>query len=351
MMTPHAVPAASRSPACCLKPPESGTSILNPATSLATAGATSKPAIAPAATPSSSTTAIQNSVRTGLSSKSARCVKPRNGFCELAARPVLWKRHAMPDVASFRVKIFADGADRASILELADSPWIRGFTTNPTLMRKAGITDYESFGKSLAAAIPDRPFSFEVLSDDFDEMEQQALRIASWGQNVYVKIPITDTRGRSTAGLVARLSEQGVKVNVTALMTLEQVDAVVPALRHGPGSCISIFAGRIADTGCDPLPILCSALARIRAYPRIELIWASPRELFNIVQADAIGCHIITVTHDLLRKLHLFGRDLTEYSLDTVKMFVDDARAANFTLEAPTPVQVHQVQVPFDTVP
>jgi transaldolase len=248
----------------------------------------------------------------------------------------------MPDVASFRVKIFADGADRASILELADSPWIRGFTTNPTLMRKAGITDYESFGKSLAAAIPDRPFSFEVLSDDFDEMEQQALRIASWGQNVYVKIPITDTRGRSTAALVARLSEQGVKINVTALMTLEQVDAVVPALRHGPGSCISIFAGRIADTGCDPLPILCAALARIRAYPRIELIWASPRELFNIVQADAIGCHIITVTHDLLRKLHLLGRDLSEYSLDTVKMFVDDARAANFTLP---------VTAPFDTVP
>jgi transaldolase len=248
----------------------------------------------------------------------------------------------MPDVASFRVKIFADGADRASILELADSPWIRGFTTNPTLMRKAGITDYESFGKSLAAAIPDRPFSFEVLSDDFDEMEQQARRIASWGQNVYVKIPITDTRGRSTAALVARLSEQGVKINVTALMTLEQVDAVVPALRHGPGSCISIFAGRIADTGCDPLPILCAALARIRAYPRIELIWASPRELFNIVQADAIGCHIITVTHDLLRKLHLLGRDLSEYSLDTVKMFVDDARAANFTLP---------VTAPFDTVP
>jgi transaldolase len=257
----------------------------------------------------------------------------------------------MPDIASFRVKIFADGADRASILELADNPWIRGFTTNPTLMRKAGVADYESFGRSLARAIPDRPFSFEVLSDHFDEMEQQALRIASWGDNVYVKIPVTDTRGRGSQALVKRLTEQGVKVNVTALMTLEQVEAVVPALRRGPGSCISIFGGRIADTGCDPLPILGAALARIRAYPEIELIWASPRELFNIVQADAIGCHIITVTHDLLRKLPLFGRDLTEYSLDTVKMFVDDARAANFTLEAPTPVQVHQVQVPFDTVP
>jgi transaldolase len=247
----------------------------------------------------------------------------------------------MRDVASFRVKIFADGADRASILELADNPWIRGFTTNPTLMRKAGITDYESFGKSLAHTIPERPFSFEVLSDDFDEMEQQALRIASWGENVYVKIPITDTRGRSSSALVKRLAEQGVKVNVTALMTLEQVDAVVPALRHGPPSCVSIFAGRVADTGRDPLPILCAALERIRAYPEIELIWASPRELFNIVQADAIGCHIITVTHDLLKKLSLLGRDLTEYSLDTVKMFVNDARAANFAL--PT-------SAPFDTV-
>jgi transaldolase len=249
----------------------------------------------------------------------------------------------MPDIASFRVKIFADGADRASILELAGNPWIRGFTTNPTLMRKAGVTDYEAFGKSLAHAIPERPFSFEVLSDDFDEMEGQALRIASWGENVYVKIPITDTRGRSTAGLVARLAEQGVKVNVTALMTIEQVDAVVPALRHGPPSCISIFAGRVADTGRDPLPILCGALARIRAYPEIELIWASPRELFNIVQADEIGCHIITVTHDLLRKLSLLGYDLNEYSLDTVKMFVSDARAANFTLETSAALGLEKV--------
>jgi transaldolase len=152
---------------------------------------------------------------------------------------------------------------------------------------------------------------------------------------VYVKIPITDTRGRSSAALVKRLAQQGVKVNVTALMTLDQVDAVVPCLRDGPPSCISIFAGRIADAGCDPLPILCGALARMRAYPEIELIWASPRELFNVVQADAIGCHIITVTHDLLKKLPLLGRDLTEYSLDTVKMFVNDARAANFTLETP----------------
>lgn len=245
----------------------------------------------------------------------------------------------MPDVASFRVKIFADGADRASILELADNPWIRGFTTNPTLMRKAGIADYEAFGKSLAQTIPDRPFSFEVLSDDFDEMEQQALQIAGWGENIYVKIPITDTLGRSSAPLLKRLADQGVKLNVTALMTVDQVDDIVPSLRSGPPSCISIFAGRIADTGADPLLVLRQALSRIRAFPQIELIWASPRELFNVVQADAIGCHIITVTHDLLKKLPLLGRDLTEYSLDTVKMFVNDARAANFTLETPAEVR------------
>jgi transaldolase len=243
----------------------------------------------------------------------------------------------MPDIASFRVKIFADGADRASILELADNPWIRGFTTNPTLLRKAGIADYQQFGRSLARTIPDRPFSFEVLSDDFDEMEQQALQIATWGENVYVKIPITDTQGRNSAALVKRLADRGVKLNVTALMTLAQVDSVVDSLRRSPASCISIFAGRIADAGCDPLPILSGALARIRAYPQMELIWASPRELFNIVQAEQIGCHIITVTHDLLKKLPLIGRDLTEYSLDTVKMFVNDARAANFTLKTSVP--------------
>jgi transaldolase len=245
----------------------------------------------------------------------------------------------MPDIALFRVKIFADGADRASILELAANPLVKGFTTNPTLLRKAGITDYEAFGRSLARAIPNRPFSFEVLSDDFDQMEQQALQIANWGENVYVKIPVTDTRGRSAAALVKRLAEHGVKLNVTALMTLHQVDAVLPSLRNGPPSCISIFAGRVADAGCDPLPILRGALERMRAYPQIELIWASPRELFNIVQAEEIGCHIITVTHDLLKKLPLIGRDLSEYSLDTVKMFVNDARAANFVLETSPVVQ------------
>jgi len=231
-----------------------------------------------------------------------------------------------------QVKIFADGADKQSILDLARNSWISGFTTNPSLMRKAGITDYESFGRDLTRAIPDRPFSFEVLSDDFDEMEQQALQIASWGDNVYVKIPITNTHGESSAALVYRLAQRGVKINVTAVMTLDQVEAVLKSLRYGPPSCISIFAGRIADAGCDPLPILCGALTRMRFYPQMELIWASPRELFNIVQADAIGCHIITVTHDLLKKLPVIGRDLTEYSLDTVKMFFEDAQAAGFKL-------------------
>jgi transaldolase len=246
-------------------------------------------------------------------------------------------------IADLRVKIFSDSADQASIAELSRLPWIKGFTTNPTLMRKAGVTDYESFGRSLTRRIPDRPFSFEVLSNDFSEMEQQALRIATWGENVYVKIPITDTYGQSAAPLVDRLTRQGVKVNVTAMMTLAQVDAVLPALKDGPPSCISIFAGRIADAGVDPLPILRGTLARIYDYPQIELIWASPRELFNIVQADIIGCHIITVTPDLLKKLPLIGKDLTQYSLETVKMFVDDARAAGFALETQDATQASEL--------
>ncbi|MBZ5609032.1 MAG: transaldolase [Acidobacteriia bacterium] len=240
-------------------------------------------------------------------------------------------------LSMLRVKIFSDSADQASIVEMARHPWVKGFTTNPTLMRKAGVKDYEAFGRALTRRIPDRPFSFEVLSNDFTEMEQQARRIATWGDNVYVKIPITDTYGQSAAALVQRLARQGVKINVTAVMTLRQVDAIVDSLRDGPPSCVSIFAGRIADAGCDPLPILRGALARLYDHPHIELIWASPRELFNIVQADIIGCHIITVTPDLLKKLPLLGKDLTQYSLETVKMFVEDARAAGFTLETQTP--------------
>jgi transaldolase len=235
-------------------------------------------------------------------------------------------------LSTLQIKIFADGADRASILELGRNPLIQGFTTNPTLMRKAGVKDYESFCREVAAALPNRSFSFEVFSDEFDEMEQQALRIASWGSNVYVKIPITNTRGQNAAGLVHRLALQGVQVNVTALMTLDQVDSVIPALKNGPPSYISIFAGRIADAGCDPLAAVCAALTRLRAYPQIELIWASPRGLFNIIQADQIGCQIITVTYDLLKKLPMLGRDLSEFSLETVKMFYDDARSAGYTL-------------------
>jgi transaldolase len=244
----------------------------------------------------------------------------------------LFQGVSQPRAAALQVKIFADGADLSSILELAKNPLIAGFTTNPTLMRKAGVKDYETFGRQLTRAIPDRPFSFEVLSDEFDEMEQQALRIAAWGKNVYVKIPITNTRRESSAPLIDRLSRQGVMVNVTAIMTLDQVDAVIPSLRHGAPACISIFAGRVADAGCDPLPMLCAALVRMRNHPHIELIWASPRELFNIVQADNIGCHIITVTHDLLKKLPMLGRDLDDFSLDTVRMFYQDALAAGFTL-------------------
>ena len=239
----------------------------------------------------------------------------------------------MPDrVSMLQVKIFADGADRESILALAQNPLIKGFTTNPTLMRKAGVKNYESFCRDLVNSIPGRPFSFEVFSDDFEEMEQQAMRIAAWGPNVYVKIPITNTRSQSSALLVHRLARHGVKMNVTAVMTNDQVDAVLPHLKNGPPSYISIFAGRIADAGCDPLPTICATLTKIRAYPQIELIWASPRELFNIVQADQIGCHIITVTSDILKKLPALGRDLNEFSLDTVRMFYDDARSAGFTL-------------------
>ena len=239
----------------------------------------------------------------------------------------------MPDrISQLQVKIFADGADRESILALAKDPLIKGFTTNPTLMRKAGVKNYESFCRDLVNAIPGRPFSFEVFSDDFEEMERQAARIAGWGSNVYVKIPVTNTRTQSSSLLIHRLCKQGVKVNVTAVMTLDQVDTVLPHLKNGPPSYISVFAGRIADAGCDPLPTICATLTKIRAYPQIELIWASPREVFNIVQADQIGCHIITVTNDILKKLPTLGRDLGEFSLDTVKMFHDDARAAGYAL-------------------
>jgi transaldolase len=238
----------------------------------------------------------------------------------------------MTPVDQLSVKIFADGADLAGMLELYRKPYIKGFTTNPTLMRKAGITDYRGFAREVVAAIPDRPISFEVFSDEFAEMERQATEIASWGEHVYVKIPVTNTRGESACGLVARLSASGVKLNVTALLPLEQVRDVVSAVAGGAPACISVFAGRMADTGVDPVPVMAAAVTLLREAPNAELIWASPRELLNIFQADAIGCHIITVTHDILKKLSLVGRDLQDYSLDTVKMFHRDAAQAGFSL-------------------
>jgi transaldolase len=232
------------------------------------------------------------------------------------------------------VKVFADGADKDGMLKLYHNPLIRGFTTNPTLMRKAGIADYCAFAHEIVAAIPDRPISFEVLCDEFDEMEWQALEISSWGDAVYVKIPITNTRGQSSADLIRRLAHAGVKLNVTAIMTLDQVRDVSRFLAGGPSAFVSVFAGRIADTGRDPLPVMAAAVELLRPYPNLELLWASPRELLNIFQADAIGCHIITVTHDVLKKLPLVGKDLHEFSLETVKMFYDDAQQAGYRLDA-----------------
>lgn len=238
----------------------------------------------------------------------------------------------LPDVAALEVKLFADGADLAGIVDMARSPLIKGFTTNPTLMRKAGVADYRAFAREALRAVPDRPISFEVFSDEFPEMERQAREIASWGANVYVKIPVTNTRAETAYDLVRRLSHDGLKLNVTALLTLEQVRAVVEALRGGAPSCISVFAGRIADTGRDPMPLMAEAVRAMAAEPQQELIWASPRELLNVFQADAVGCHIITATNDIIRKLALVGKDLAAYSLDTVKMFHDDGRAAGYEL-------------------
>jgi transaldolase len=230
------------------------------------------------------------------------------------------------------VKLFADGADLAGMREMYALPYIRGFTTNPTLMRKAGVTSYEAFARQVIEAIPDRPISFEVFADDEPEMERQARNIATWGRNVYVKIPITNTRREPMTHLVKRLSRDGIATNVTALMTLDQADEIVDAVQGGAPCCISIFAGRVADTGVDPVPLMQAAVSTLARAPNTELIWASPRELLNIYQADAIGCHIITVTNDILKKLQLVGKNLHDYSLETVKMFFDDGRAAGFNL-------------------
>ncbi|MEO7774943.1 MAG: transaldolase, partial [Steroidobacteraceae bacterium] len=230
------------------------------------------------------------------------------------------------------VRIFADGADLSGILQMARNPAIKGFTTNPTLMRNAGISDYKGFALELLRQVPDRPISLEVFSDDLGEMEDQALEIASWGKNVNVKVPVTNTRGESCAPLIGRLSASGVFVNVTALMTLEQVDSVLGALQGDAPAFISVFAGRIADTGIDPMPIMIEAARRSRARAQTQIIWASPRELLNVFQADEAGVQVITVANDILKKLAVVGKDLEQYSLETVKMFRDDAVKAGFAI-------------------
>ncbi len=238
----------------------------------------------------------------------------------------------MKSLSELSVKIFADGADRAGTLEMYANPLIKGFTTNPSLMRRAGVNDYITFAHEIIEAIPDRSLSFEVLSDEFDEMERQALEISSWGENVYVKIPVMNTCQQPSYDLLRRLARASVKINATALMTLEQVRDVSAALADSQSSYVSVFAGRIADTGRDPVPLMAEAVELVHLYPGLELIWASARELLNIFQADAVGCHIITVTNDILNKLSLVGKDLHEYSLETAKMFYEDALRAGFEL-------------------
>ena len=239
----------------------------------------------------------------------------------------------MDRLKALKVKIFADGADFESILKLSQNPLIKGFTTNPTLMRKAGISDYEGFARKLLAAIPDRPVSLEVFADDLPTMEAQAKVIHSWGGKVNVKIPVTNTKGEFTGPIIKTLAAQGVMVNVTAVFTPEQVRAIEACLHPDTPAIVSVFAGRIADAGLDPIPVMKETLRILAPKPKAELIWASPRELLNIVQADEIGCHIITVTSDVLAKLPLIGKDLTQYSLETVQMFYRDATAAGYSID------------------
>ena len=237
-----------------------------------------------------------------------------------------------PSVENLRIKLFADGADLSGMLEMNSKPYIKGLTTNPTLMRKAGITDYREFATEVLSQIKEKPISFEVFSDDLGEMKKQALEIASWGRNVYVKIPITNTLGISTSQVVEYLVQERVKVNVTALMTVEQVQIVARVLDPKIPSFVSVFAGRIADTGRDPLPIMKDALGVLAINSTCELIWASPRELLNVFQANDLGCHVITATNDILKKLELVGKDLNEFSLETVQMFAKDAVASDYRI-------------------
>ena len=230
------------------------------------------------------------------------------------------------------IKLFADGADKVGIMEMYQNPRIDGFTTNPTLMRKAGITDYVAFAKDLLREIPDKPISFEVFADEFDEMERQALEITGWGKNVYVKIPVMNTKRQASYDLVQKLSQAGVQLNITAMMTLEQVNKVAESVQGGASCFVSVFAGRVADTGIDPVPMMQEALKLLKNVPNAELLWASPREVLNVYQAEAIGCHIITATNDILKKLELNGKNLDVYSQETVQMFFNDAQAAGFQL-------------------
>jgi transaldolase len=238
----------------------------------------------------------------------------------------------MSDLKSLKVKLFADGADLAGIQEMAANPMIKGFTTNPTLMRKAGVADYKAFALQVLGVIANRPVSFEVFADDFEEMEKQALEIASWGKNIKVKIPVTNTKGEFCGPLVERLSRTGVQLNVTAVMTVDQVKRIAERLAPDTSAIVSVFAGRIADTGRDPMPIIAEAVRVLKSRPKAELIWASPRELLNVFQADQVGCHIITATNDILKKLSVVGKDLDRYSLETVEMFYKDAQAAGYNI-------------------
>lgn len=238
----------------------------------------------------------------------------------------------MTEIALKHVKVYADGADLESMVRFAELPSIAGFTTNPTLMRKSGISDYEAFARKVLDIIPVRPVSFEVFADDPEGMIRQAKVIASWGTNVVVKIPVTDTHGNPMTSVIEQLTAEGVQLNVTAMMTLTQVEQVTAALAGTRFGIVSVFAGRIADTGRDPMPIMSSALEITSAQPNVSLLWASPREILNVMQADEIGVDIITVTHDLLGKLALFGKSLEDYSLETVRMFYSDAQAAGFVL-------------------
>jgi transaldolase len=235
-------------------------------------------------------------------------------------------------MTQLRIDLYADGADVRDMVAARESGVVKGFTTNPTLMRKSGITDYEAFAREALAAVSGMPISFEVFADEFDEMERQARLISTWGDEVFVKIPITNTRGESSIPLIAWLASAGVKMNITAILTLEQVRGVADALAPGVPAIVSVFAGRIADTGRDPIPLMTEALEILKGKPEARLLWASPRELLNIFHADACGCHIITVTSDILKKLSMVGKPLDELSLDTVKMFYNDASAAGFTL-------------------